>query len=98
MWHYCSVPPAYRIEYDPAALRDAAHYGAGVVKRVRQACGVQLRHEPMRETTNRFRAQPNSFGEYELRVQPLRVYYDVDLRFVPSKPAMRIAPLEDEGS
>jgi mRNA-degrading endonuclease RelE of RelBE toxin-antitoxin system len=68
----------YRIDYDPEALRDAAYYGVGVVKRVREACRKQLANEPTKETRNRFRAGPNDLGEYELRVQPYRVYYDVD--------------------
>ena len=67
---------AYRIDYQPEAVRDAAFYG--VVSRLRKTCEVQLRHEPTRKTRNRFRAQPNPYGEYELRDQPYRIYFDVD--------------------
>lgn len=67
---------AYRILYSPDALRDADHYK--VVSRIRKACEAQLMHEPLRETRNRFQADPNPYGQWELREQPYRIYYDVD--------------------
>ena len=67
---------AYRIVYDPEALRDADFYGN--VSRIRRACEAKLRHEPLKETRNRFEAAPNPFGRWELREQPYRIYYDVD--------------------
>ena len=38
----------------------------------------QLRHEATKKTRNRFPADPGAPGDWELRVQPFRVFYDVD--------------------
>jgi mRNA-degrading endonuclease RelE of RelBE toxin-antitoxin system len=70
----------YRVEYDPDAAGDLDYYRGRVagVQRVEDAAREQLRHEPMKKTRNRFAAAPGAPGEWELRVQPFRVYYDVD--------------------
>jgi mRNA-degrading endonuclease RelE of RelBE toxin-antitoxin system len=71
-------PAAYRIEYDTEAVGDLRDLAAPARARVVDAIEMQLPHEPTVETRNRFRAEPNSLGDYELRVQPYRVYFDVD--------------------
>ena len=38
----------------------------------------QLRHEPTTETRNRKPMRPNPIAPWELRIQNLRVYYDVE--------------------
>jgi hypothetical protein len=37
-----------------------------------------LRHEPTRETRNRFRRRPNPLAQWELREHPLRAFYDLE--------------------
>jgi mRNA interferase RelE/StbE len=39
---------------------------------------VQLRYEPTKETRNRKPLRPNPVAPWELRVGPLRVFYEVD--------------------
>jgi len=39
---------------------------------------VQLRDEPLRETRNRKLLRPNPMAAWELRVGPLRIFYEVD--------------------
>ena len=41
------------------------------------AIGTQLAHEPLKETRNRKPLRPNPIAPWELRVGPLRVFYDV---------------------
>jgi mRNA-degrading endonuclease RelE of RelBE toxin-antitoxin system len=48
-------------------------------QRVLTAIERQLRYEPDRETKNRKRLRPNQLAEWELRVDLLRVCYDVDV-------------------
>jgi mRNA-degrading endonuclease RelE of RelBE toxin-antitoxin system len=48
-------------------------------RRVVAAIETQLRSEPDRETKNRKRLRPNQLAEWELRVDTLRVFYDVDV-------------------
>ena len=71
---------AYRVAYDPDAADDLDYYRRRVagVGRVEDAVRDQLRHEPMKRTRNRFPAGPGAPGTWELRVQPFRVFYDVD--------------------
>jgi mRNA-degrading endonuclease RelE of RelBE toxin-antitoxin system len=42
------------------------------------AIAVQLRYGPTKETRNRKPLRPNPVAPWELRVGPLRVFYDVD--------------------
>jgi hypothetical protein len=44
---------------------------------VLDAVGGQLVHEPLRETRNRKPLRPNPLAPWELRLGPLRVFYDV---------------------
>lgn len=41
------------------------------------AIGEQLAHEPLVETRNRKPLRPNPVAPWELRIGPLRVFYDV---------------------
>jgi mRNA-degrading endonuclease RelE of RelBE toxin-antitoxin system len=70
---------AYDIEYDPVARRHLRNLPANQRVRVLDAIEGQLRHEAERQTRNRFRRrQPNPLSEWELREEPLRVFYDVE--------------------
>ena len=46
-------------------------------KAVLHAIGIQLAHEPPKETRNRKPLRPNPIAPWELRVGALRVFYDV---------------------
>jgi mRNA-degrading endonuclease RelE of RelBE toxin-antitoxin system len=46
-------------------------------KAVLDAIGIQLAHEPLKETRNRKPLRPNPIAPWELRVGALRVFYDV---------------------
>jgi mRNA-degrading endonuclease RelE of RelBE toxin-antitoxin system len=48
--------------------------------KVAQAIRSQLTDQPNQPTPNRKRLQPNPLAEWELRVDPFRVFYDVDVR------------------
>lgn len=39
----------------------------------------QLQHQPDRKTRNRKPLRPNPLGEWELRVNNMRIFYDVDV-------------------
>jgi mRNA-degrading endonuclease RelE of RelBE toxin-antitoxin system len=38
----------------------------------------QLTHQPLEITRNRKKLRPNELAEWELRVIPFRVFYDID--------------------
>jgi mRNA-degrading endonuclease RelE of RelBE toxin-antitoxin system len=46
-------------------------------KQALEAIGIQLAHEPLKETRNRKPLRPNPIAPWELRVGALRVFYDV---------------------
>jgi mRNA-degrading endonuclease RelE of RelBE toxin-antitoxin system len=69
---------AYRIEYDPEAREDLRTLRVTDRRRVLDEIEEQLSHEAARKTRNRFPAEPNSLGEWELRLPPHRVFYNVD--------------------
>ena len=55
-----------------------AHLAARQQSIILHALKVQLRNEPLRETRNRKLLRPNPLAPWELRVGPLRVFYEVD--------------------
>jgi mRNA-degrading endonuclease RelE of RelBE toxin-antitoxin system len=69
---------AYTIEY---ALEVEDHLRPLTVRQrtiVFEAIDTQLTHEPNVETRNRKPMRPNPLAPWELRVQNMRVYYDVE--------------------
>jgi mRNA-degrading endonuclease RelE of RelBE toxin-antitoxin system len=46
------------------------------------AIAAQLRYEPARETRNRKPLRPNPVAPWELRIGPLRVFYEVEAKVV----------------
>jgi mRNA interferase RelE/StbE len=72
---YLGLP--YRIEYAPETKGHLAALTARQRALVLDAVDEQLRHQPTEETRNRKRMRPNPLGDWELRVQNLRVYYNV---------------------
>ena len=68
---------SYRIEYAPATEEHLASLTARQRSKVFDAVDNQLTHEPSVETRNRKPMRPNPVAPWELRVESLRVYYDV---------------------
>lgn len=68
----------YRIEYSPEAEDHLRALTARQRSIVLDAVDDQLAHKPKVETKNRKPMRPNPVAPWELRIDPLRVYYDVD--------------------
>jgi hypothetical protein len=64
--------------FSPAARVHLAGLPPHRQRPVADAIRVQLAHEPTTETRNRFPMRPNDVATWELRVDPQRVYYDVE--------------------
>jgi mRNA-degrading endonuclease RelE of RelBE toxin-antitoxin system len=67
----------YRIEYSPEAEGHLRALTARQQSIVLDTVVEQLTHEPEVETRNRKPMRPNPIAPWELRIDPLRVYYDV---------------------
>lgn len=67
----------YRIEYSPEAEDHLRALTARHRSIVLNAVEEQLVHEPTVETRNRKPMRPNPIAPWELRIDPLRVYDDV---------------------
>jgi mRNA-degrading endonuclease RelE of RelBE toxin-antitoxin system len=69
---------AYEIEFTEEAEADVDALSDFYASRLEHELERQLRHEPLRQTRNRFPMRPNTKATWELRADPLRVYYDVE--------------------
>lgn len=69
---------AYRIEYSDEAESHLARLTVREQRIVRTAVVEQLTHQPTMETRNRKRRRPNPLAQWQLRVEPFRVLYDVE--------------------
>jgi mRNA-degrading endonuclease RelE of RelBE toxin-antitoxin system len=68
---------SYRIEYSPDAEEHLRALTARQRSVVLDQVEEQLAHAPTAETRNRKPMRPNPIAPWELRVDRLRVYYDV---------------------
>ena len=73
-----SNPLSYRIEYSPEVYEHLRALTARQQAVVLNAAERRLAHQPTVETRNRKPMRPNPLAPWELRVGPLRVYYDVE--------------------
>ena len=69
---------AYEIEFAKAVKKHLDVLTAGQRSTVLDAIERQLTNEPSRETRNRKPLRPNPVAPWELRVQDLRVFYEVN--------------------
>jgi mRNA-degrading endonuclease RelE of RelBE toxin-antitoxin system len=69
----------FTIEFTSEAFTDLAELRKFDQSRVVVAIETQLSHEPTKATRNKKRLRPNKLGEWELRVEDFRVFYDVQL-------------------
>jgi mRNA-degrading endonuclease RelE of RelBE toxin-antitoxin system len=70
----------YQIQFARSAQEHLVYLTARQQAVVLDAVKRQLRHEPLRETRNRKPLRPNPLAPWELRVDGLRVFYEVDAR------------------
>ena len=68
----------YRIEYSPPSREHLAALTARECRSVLDKVDEQLVHQPAVVTRNRKQLQPNFLARFELRIDHLRVYYEVD--------------------
>lgn len=70
---------AYRLRYTPDADLDFRHLGRPAEALVRRATPRFLADTPAARSTKRKAMDPNPLGaDWELRLDDLRVYYDID--------------------
>ena len=69
---------SYQIEYSQEAIDHLHKLTARQRTMIFDAVDTQLPYEPTVETRNRKLMRPNPLAVYELCVQDLRVYYDVE--------------------
>ena len=69
---------AYRIDYSPATDEHLRVLTAGQRAVVFDGVDEQLEHEPGVETRNRKPMRPNPLAPWELRIEELRVYYEIE--------------------
>ena len=69
---------AYRIEYSPESEGHLRALTARQRAIVFDTIDEQLAHQPAVETRNRKPMRPNPLAPWELRIDDLRVYYDVE--------------------
>lgn len=68
----------YRIDYSPDAEEHLASLTARQRALVVDRADEQLQHQPTTTSRNRKLMRPNSLADWELRVENLRVYYNVE--------------------
>ena len=69
---------AYRIDYSPATDEHLRVLTARQRAMVFDGVDEQLEHEPGVETRNRKPMRPNPLAPWELRIEELRVYYEIE--------------------
>ncbi len=69
---------AYRIDYSPATDKHLRALTARQRAMVFDGVDEQLEHEPGVETRNRKPMRPNPQAPWELRIEELRVYYEIE--------------------
>ena len=73
----------YEIKLSPEAIEDLKRLKAGPRAQVKKALETCLRHEPMKKSKSRIkRLKGLSKPQYRLRVDDIRVFYDVVKRKV----------------
>lgn len=69
----------YRIEYSPEAKNHLKDLSGAHRRVILGNVQIQLSDQPTLETKKRVRLRPNQFAwNWELRIYPLRVFYDVE--------------------
>lgn len=69
----------FQIEFTPEAIEDVEQLRAFDRRHIIATVQEQLSHQPIATTRNRKKLRPNMLAEWELRIIPFRIFYDVDL-------------------
>ncbi|HUY33053.1 MAG TPA: hypothetical protein VMV69_09750 [Pirellulales bacterium] len=69
----------FTIDFTESALDDLAFFKTHDQTRIFDQIDVQLSHQPMIETLKRKPLDPNTLGDWELRIGEFRVFYDIDV-------------------
>src|SRR5215475_760424 len=68
----------FQIEFTPEAIEDVEQLRAFDQRHIIGTIQEQLTYQPLEMTRNRKKLRPNKLAEWELRIIPFRVFYDVD--------------------
>lgn len=82
------MPLPYRVQFSPEAEEHLLFLTVRLQRIVIDAIAQQLTYQPTVETRNRKRMRSNPLASWELRVDNLRVYYDVLDETESEPPAM----------
>ncbi|MBV7328152.1 addiction module toxin RelE [Chloroflexi bacterium TSY] len=67
----------YDIEFTPESLGDISEFRKFEQQTIFAEIKTQLSYQPTIETRNRKRLRPTEVSEWELRIDKIRVFYDV---------------------
>ncbi len=67
----------YEIEFTPESLDDISGFRKFEQQTIFAEIKTQLSYQPTVETRNRKQLRPNDVAEWELRINKIRVFYDV---------------------
>lgn len=67
----------YEIEFTPESIDDISEFRKFEQQTIFAEIKNQLSYQPTIETRNRKRLRPNDVAEWELRINKIRVFYDV---------------------
>ena len=68
----------FEIDFTSDAVDDLKAFRKSEQQTIFGQINDQLSHQPGVDTRNRKKLRPNDVAEYELRIGPFRVFYDVD--------------------
>jgi mRNA-degrading endonuclease RelE of RelBE toxin-antitoxin system len=68
----------FQIDFTSDALEDLQLFRAYEQRQIIEALETQLPYQPTQPTRNRKQLRPNALAEWELRIDNIRVFYDVD--------------------
>lgn len=69
---------AFKLLYDKEALADLKELKSHEAAAILKAIQLHLTTQPSTETSTRKLLRPNPFFTWEMRIQPFRVFYQVD--------------------
>jgi len=69
----------FQIEFTIAALEDLQLFRVYEQRQIIQSIETQLLYQPNQPTRNRKQLRPNTLAKWELRIDNIRVFYDVDM-------------------
>ena len=73
-----ALPARFTVEFTGAALRHLEGFREFDRNIILDGIKAQLPFEPLRETRHRKMLRPNPLADWELRIGPHRVFYEVD--------------------